>query len=113
MANELTRRYRVDEAAVRDQERALALTAGRLGGAELRPTRVFVWLGDRVGGREWVLPMGPEPRLLRASRRRRHLDLGACHLSFLGNPAVTVGLLVYHVARKATRRDETPRPPAP
>ncbi len=112
MASELTRRYRVDEAAVRDQERALALTAGRLGGAELRPTRVFVWLGDRVSGREWVLPMGPEPRLLRASRRRRHLDLGACHLSFLGNPAVTVGLLAYHVARKAGRRGETPRGPA-
>lgn len=108
MPRELTRRYRVDEVAVRDQERALALTAGRLGGAELRPTRVFVWLGDRVGGREWVLPMGSEPRLLRASRRRRHLDLGACHLSFLGNPAVTVALLAYHATRKATGRGGTP-----
>lgn len=113
MVREITQRYRVDEVAVRDQERALALTAGRLGGVELRPTRVFVWLGDRVGRREWVLPMGAEPRLLRVSHRRRHLDLGACHLSFLGNPAVTVGLLAYHAARKAAGRGKPGRNAVP
>lgn len=107
---DLTRRFRADEVAVRDRERALALTAGRWGGAELRPTRVFVWLGDRDGGREWVLPMGAEPRLLRLSHRRRHLDLGVCHLSYLGNPAVTVGLLAFHAVRKAADRGRAATP---
>lgn len=93
--------YQVEEVATRGQERGLSVTVGRWGGAELRPTRVFVWLGDRDLGHERVLPTGREPRLLRGARRRRHLRLGTCHIAFLGNPAVTLGLLGLNVARRA------------
>src|SRR5680860_1567074 len=101
MARGLPERYRVDEIAVRDQERALAVTAGRLGGAEIRPTRIFLWLGNRALGHERMISMDSQPRLLR-SCRRRHLDLGACHVSFLGNPVLTVGLFAVKAARRAT-----------
>ena len=93
--------YRVEEVLTRGQERGLSVTVGRWGGAELRPTRVFVWLGDRDLGHERVLPTGLEPRLLRGARRRRHLRLGSCHIAFLGNPAATLGLLGLNVARRA------------
>jgi len=100
MAQGLPERYRVDEIAVRHHERALAVTAGRLGGAEIRPTRIFLWLGTRAAGRERMISMDSQPRLLR-SCRRRHLDLGACHVSFLGNPVLTLGLFAVKAVRKA------------
>ena len=93
--------YRVEEVVTRGQERGIAVAVGRWGGAELRPTRVFVWLGDRDLGHERVLPTGREPRLLRGARRRRHLRLGSCYIGFLGNPAVTLGLLSLNVVRRA------------
>ncbi|MHB9150977.1 MAG: hypothetical protein ACYC33_13035 [Thermoleophilia bacterium] len=99
----LPERYSVDEIAVRDQERALAVTAGRLGGAEIRPTRVFLWLGTRTAGRERMISMGSQPRLLR-SCRRRHLDLGPCQVSFLGNPVLTLGLFAVKAVRNTVGR---------
>lgn len=109
--------YHVEEVVTRGQEQGLSVTVGRWGGAELRPTRVFVWLGNRGLGYERVLPTGLEPRLLRGARRRRHLRLGACHIAFLGNPAVTLGLLGLNVARRAaasSRPDsDSSGPPAP
>lgn len=118
MTNGLRHRtdYRVEEVVTRDQERGVSVTVGRWGGAELRPTRVFVWLGDRDLGHERVLPTGLEPRLLRAARRRRHIRLGTCQIAFLGNPAVTLGLLGLNLVRRAattSRPDpDSPGPPA-
>ena len=102
MAGGLGRRadYRVDEVATRGHERALAVTAGPWGGAEIRPTRLFVWLGPRDRGHELVLPTGLQPRLLRAGRHRRHLRLGGCQITFLGNPLLTLGILGYNVVRR-------------
>ncbi|HZK49747.1 MAG TPA: hypothetical protein VFD74_09145 [Thermoleophilia bacterium] len=100
MGQGLPERYRVDEIAVRHQERALAVTAGRIGGAEIRPTRVFLWVGTRTAGRERMISMDSQPHLLR-SGRRRHLDLGACHVSFLGNPLLTLGLFAVKAVRRA------------
>src|SRR5450759_3589012 len=100
--------YRVEEVVTRGQERGLSVTVGRWGGAELRPTRVFVWLGSRDLGHERVLPTGREPRLLRGARRRRHLRLGTCQIAFLGTPAVTLGPLGLNLARRpaATSRPD-------
>jgi hypothetical protein len=109
--------YRVDEVPTQGRERGLSVTAGRWVGVEVRPTRVFVWLGSRSQGHERVLPVGLEPRLLRSARRRRHLNIGTCHIAFLGNPALTLGLLGLNVARRAvsTARPDRgcPQPPGP
>lgn len=101
--------YHVEEVVTRGQEQGLSVTAGRWGGAELRPTRVFVWLGNRDLGHERVLPTGLEPRLLRGARRRRHLRLGTWHIAFLGNPAITLGLLGLNVARRAASTSRSDR----
>ena len=85
----------------RNQERTLQLNAGHWGGAEIRPTRVFLWWGSREDGHERVLPLGLRPRLLQTPRRRRHLEIAGCQVSFLGNPAVTMGLFAINALRKA------------
>lgn len=95
----LARRYRADEGGTRYCERSVCL-AGWAGGVEVRPTRVFLWLGSRTAGREWVYSLGSQPRLLRRARRRRHLDLGPFYLSFLGNPLLTLGLFLARVFRR-------------
>lgn len=113
MPRRITQRahYRVDEVPTQGQERGLSVTA-RWVGVELRPTRVFMWLGSRSQGHERVLPTGLEPRLLRSAHRRRHLTIGTCHIAFLGNPALTLGLLGLNVARRAVSnaRDDRDRP---
>lgn len=91
--------YRTDEEPSRHQERALALQASRWGGTEIRPTRVFVWLGERRPGQERLLALGARPRLLRIPRRRRHVEFLGCRVSYLGNPIVTMGLCVAQAVR--------------
>jgi hypothetical protein len=81
-------------------ERGLMFQAAHWGGGELRPTRVFFWLGPTRDGREWVLSTGMPPRLFRRPRRRRHIQIGSCHLSFLGNPVFTVTLLTANSLRR-------------
>jgi hypothetical protein len=100
MSRGLPERYRVDEVATRHQERALCFIVDRICGAEIRPTRVFFWLGSRRPGQEMMMSLDSPPRLLR-SARRRHIDLGGLHLSFLGNPMVTLGLFGARAARRA------------
>lgn len=99
---------RVDEVPARFQERAVVLHAGGWGGAELRPTRLFLWLGARDSGHEWLLPLalsGGSPRLLRRARRRRYLLLGReWEVSYLGNPLVTLGLVAYRLTRRMLQR---------
>lgn len=90
--------YRRDEISVRHQERALALYT-RLGGAEIRPTRAFVWLGgDREGQR--ILALGLTPRLSARARKRRHVDFRNWRVSYLGNPVATLALFTYNFARR-------------
>jgi len=91
--------YRIDEEPSTHQERTLALQASRWGGTEIRPTRVFLWLGERTHGQERIVTLGSRPRLLRIPRRRRHVELLGCRVSYLGNPAVTLGLFVAQAVR--------------
>jgi hypothetical protein len=97
---------RKDETATRNQERAIVIDVSRWVGAEIRPTRVFVWFGSREPGQEWLLPLDRKPRLLRRPRKRRHLSVGRqLELSYLGNPLVTLGLFGWAVGRRLTGRD--------
>ncbi len=97
---------RVDEMPTPFQERAVVLYVGGWGGAEVRPTRVFLWLGPREAGHEWLLPLAPAgpPRLLRRARRRRYLSLGrGWEVSYLGNPGITLGLVGYRLVKRMVR----------
>jgi hypothetical protein len=80
-----------------------------IGGLEIRPTRVFFWIGERAPGHELMMSLDLPPKLLR-SARRRHLDLGPFHLSFLGNPLVTLGIFGVRSVRRALdrRRGQAP-----
>lgn len=99
------RSYYVEELPTRQQERAFVVDAGDWGGAEFRPTRMFVWLGDRDLGHTRVLPLSSQPKLLRMPRRRRHVQVGAVRLSYLGNPLVTMVLFGSRfVGSRLTRR---------
>ena len=99
------RSYFVEEVPTRYQERALVVDAGGWGGAEFRPTRMFLWLGDRDLGHTRVLPLDAQPRLMRLARRRRHVQVGAVRLSYLGNPLVTMVLFASRLVRsRLTRR---------
>jgi hypothetical protein len=91
--------YHVDDVATRGQERALMVSSDRWGGVEIRPTRVFVWLGERTPAGQRLLPLGLEPRLLRRPRRRRHVRVGPVTVSYLGNPLTTVALLTFNLLR--------------
>lgn len=97
----LSARYQVDETATRGQERAFSVTVGDWGGTEIRPTRVFMWIGPRERGVQRLLTTGRQPRLLRGARRRRHLHVRGLWLSYLGNPLVTLVLLGFNALRGA------------
>jgi hypothetical protein len=87
-----SRSFSIEQVATRHQERTFVVDAGAWGGAEFRPTRLFLWLGDRDLGHTRILPLHTQPKLLRMPRRRRHLQLGAVRMSYLGNPLVTMVL---------------------
>jgi len=90
--------YRRDEISVRHRERTLALFT-RIGGAEIRPTRAFVWVG-RDRQRQRIFALGLTPRVSGRARRRRHVDIRGWQVSYLGNPAATVALFAYNLARR-------------
>jgi hypothetical protein len=100
-----------DEETTRHEERSIALRLGGWGGADVRPTRLFLWVGQRETGQEWLLPLGRSPRLLRRPRRRRHLTVRhRWQVSYLGNPLVTLGLFAYGLGRLFLGgRDRPPR----
>ena len=92
---------------VRGVERSLQVRLGELGGFELRPTRVFLWSGERERN-ERVLPLGSAPRSLEIPRRPRELHAGAVEVRTLGNPLLTIALAGVHAVRKLRE----PKPPA-
>ena len=73
---------------------------GPLGGFEVRPTRVFLWGGDRHEGRERIVSFGSPPRNLRVPRREREVEARGVRVRALGNPLMTVALAGVHVARR-------------
>lgn len=91
--------YRREGVGLRFRERALAVHTP-LGGGEIRPTRIFLWLGRRGDGGERIYPLGRPPRPVAGALHPRHLDFGSWGLSFLGNPAVTLSQFAYYFLRR-------------
>ena len=93
------------------QERSVEVQVGGLFGVDLRPTRLFVWLGPRRRG-ERILWLGAQPRISRTPRRRHELSAGPVRVSALGNPIVTLGQTGLTIARAArARRSQLPERP--
>jgi hypothetical protein len=93
------------------EERRVEVQVGGLFGIDLRPTRLFVWLGPRRRG-ERILSLGAPPRLSRRPRRRREIVAGPVRVSALGNPIVTLGQTGLTIARAARARGtELPQGP--
>jgi hypothetical protein len=88
---------------VRGRERSFEIQVGRLGGFEVRPTRLFLWSGGEREVSERVLSLGSVPRNLSLPRRERELHAGSVHVRSLGNPLMTVALAGIHAVRKAVR----------
>jgi hypothetical protein len=91
-------------AHVRGRERELEIQLGSLGGVELRPTRLFLWLGEQRSGRERVVSLGSAPRSLMIPRRERELRAGTVRVRSLGNPLLTMALAGVHALRAARRK---------
>lgn len=87
-------------------ERQVSVQAGPLFGVDLRPSRLFVWLGDERHGQERVVSLDRPPKVLRGQHRRRFLRIGGAEISYLGNPAVTLGLSAYSYGRRVLARIE-------
>jgi len=90
--------YRRDEVSVRHRERTFTLFT-RVGGAEIRPTRAFVWVG-RDRHRQRIFALGLTPRVSGRARSRRHVDFPGWRVSYLGNPVATVALFAYNLTRR-------------
>jgi len=91
------------------QERQVTVQVGRLGGCDLRPSRLFFWLGRDRDRRQRIVSYGRPPKVLRKPRRRAYVHLGVIEISYLGNPVVTVPLslsrgLRHLWQRRAVRR---------
>jgi hypothetical protein len=99
----MSRVERTEGTRVRGRERELEVQVGRLGGFELRPTRIFVWTGDDRAGRERIISLGTQPRSLMIPRRERELRAGRLRMRSLGNPLMTVALAGVHAVRAARR----------
>lgn len=86
------------------QERQFSVQAGSLFGVDLRPSRLFLWLGDERQGQERVVSLDRPPKVLRGQPRRRFLRLGGAEITYLGNPAVTLSLSAYNYGRRVLSR---------
>ena len=93
------------------EERSVEVQVGGLFGIDLRPTRLFVWLGPRRRG-ERILWLGAQPRISSTPRRRHEMTAGPVRVSALGNPIVTLGQTGLTLARVArARRSQLPERP--
>jgi hypothetical protein len=76
-------------------ERQVTVQAGSLFGLDLRPSRLFFWLGDRHDHEPFIVSLDRRPRVLRFARQRRFVHLGGGQVSYLGNPLVTMWLAAW------------------
>jgi hypothetical protein len=86
------------------QERQVTVQVGRLGGFDLRPSRLFFWLGRDRDRRQRIVSYGRPPKVLRTPRRRAYVHLGGIEISYLGSPVVTVPLSLSRSVRHLWRR---------
>jgi hypothetical protein len=82
------------------QERQFTVQAGSLFGVDVRPSRLFFWVGPEREGHERIVSLGRAPKVMRAARHRRFVKVGAAEISYLGNPAYTLGVSLYRYARQ-------------
>jgi hypothetical protein len=94
---------RRSDVRVRGRERELEVQVGPLGGFELRPTRIFVWLGEERAERQRIVSLGSPPRSLMIPRREREMLAGNLRVRSLGNPLMTIALAGVHAFRAARR----------
>jgi hypothetical protein len=94
---------RRSDVRVRGRERELEVQVGAFGGFELRPTRMFVWLGEERDQRQRIVSLGSAPRSLMIPRREREMLAGNLRVRSLGNPLMTVALAGVHAFRAARR----------
>jgi hypothetical protein len=94
---------RHSDVRVRGRERELEVQVGPLGGFELRPTRIFVWLGEERAERQRIVSLGSAPRSLMIPRREREMLAGNLRVRSLGNPLMTIALAGVHAFRAARR----------
>lgn len=83
---------RTSESLEKGQERQLSLQVSTLLGCDVRPSRIFLWLGAERGEYQWIASLDRRPRVLRFGRPRRHFHVAGVRASYLGNPVVTIGL---------------------
>lgn len=89
--------------AEHDQERQLTVQVGPLLGFDVRPSRMFFWLGSERDRGQRIVSLGRPPRVLRRPQQRRFVRAGHTEVSYLGNPVVTVGLSLARGLRQAWR----------
>jgi hypothetical protein len=63
------------------QERQVTVQVGRLGGFDLRPSRLFFWLGRDRDRRQRIVSYGRPPKVLRTPRRRAYVHLGGLEIA--------------------------------
>ncbi len=85
------------------RERRIAVQVGTLFGLDVRPSRTFIWLGDRRAGEETIVSFGGPPSVPRRALEEHTTHVGAAEITYAGNPAVTVPLSAYRAARQAWR----------
>jgi hypothetical protein len=93
----------------RGVERQIVVQVGPLVGIDVRPSRVFMWYGERTDT-ERIVSLDKAPRVLSRARPRRFLQLPGLEVSYLGNPAVTLALASGAWYRRL--RDSMVDPPA-
>lgn len=92
-------------------ERRLAVQVGVLFGVDVRPSRVFVWLGGRRPGEEAILPLGGAPALPRRPLAEKTTHIGPLEVTYAGSPAVTLPLSAGRAVRQALRARRARRTP--
>jgi len=86
-------------------ERSLAVDVWPVGGVEVRPTRVLVWLGPRRSLLR-VIPLGGVPRPPRRPVRERGYGIGPLRGHHRGSPLVTVTQAGARAVARAARRPQ-------
>jgi hypothetical protein len=94
---------RTAERPEKGQERQVTVQAGDFFGFDLRPSRIFFWLGRGRDEQTRIASLDRKPRVLRYPRQRRFVHIGGGQVSYLGNPLVTLWLAAWGWLRHLRR----------
>ncbi len=82
-------------------ERRVSLQVGGIFGMDVRPSRTFVWLGEREEGREVIVSLGSAPKVLKNPGPPHSVNVAGTEISWVGSPVVTVPQATLRAARQA------------